>query len=223
MNDERRPRGSDPYLNTLLACPDPPSRDEYAAKKVLLAKKMDRLQAIGTAKMKFIKSLHVNNEKKRTCITCYNDRRLSDTCGEGLVKAQQIFEDVKQQHADMRSTERRMKVINSHCNHLEIQASQGLLGENDMEPLPTPGLFPNIDFEPFIPGYNDLIENAPSPFRVAEGELKDPLMAVGLLQPYRPPAPIQAKMKQRKARAIQQLQERRKQEEEERKLKKLAK
>lgn len=212
MADEGRlDRGHDPRLATLLAVPDPPTRDEYADKKLLLAKKMDRLEGISKARMWAIKNLHQNNEKKAKCITCYGNRRLLEACNEGLREAEQIFDRVKQKHSDIKSVDRRLKIVHKHCTHLEIQTSKVAITENELEPCPTKGLFPNLDFEPFIPSYRDMLNNAPSPFK-EKADTRDPLMSVTLLQPYKPPPQVLRKMRERKARAVRQIEESRHQQ-----------
>ena len=78
---EKRPR--DPYLVTLLGEPEIPTREDYAQKKVTLARKMDRLEFVNTTRLNFIRTLHHNNEMKALAITSFNDKRLKAEFDKG--------------------------------------------------------------------------------------------------------------------------------------------
>lgn len=82
FEEKKRPR--DPYLVTLLGEPEQPERDEYAQKKLTLAKKMDRLEFVNRARINFIKTLHHNNETKALAITSFNDGRLKRESERGI-------------------------------------------------------------------------------------------------------------------------------------------
>lgn len=79
-----------------------------------------------------------------------------------------------------------------------------------MDPLPSPELFPEVTFTDFNPTYSDLLANEPSPFRsvdeqTGEPVTRDPLMCVCLLQPYSPPPLVQETQQKAKARAVEQI------------------
>ncbi|CAD7932046.1 unnamed protein product [Amoebophrya sp. A25] len=199
---EKRP--VDPALATLLTTPESPSREAYAGKKVILARKMDRLEFISKARMQFIKILHENNEKKADAITCRGPEKLGEASSHGLVEADKLFENLRDQSVKKKSIPKRLNVIHDYCVHLEMQQSK-MAKLEDMDPMPRPELFQDIEFSDLNPTYADLLSNEPTPFKAKEGDVRDPLMAVCLLQPYMPPEPVMEAHRKGKAAAKERI------------------
>ncbi|CAD7950845.1 unnamed protein product [Amoebophrya sp. A120] len=204
---ERKKRPLDEHLVTLLQTADPPTREEYAVKKVELARKMDRLEFVSKARMKFIKNLHENNEKKVDAILCRPPGKLAEVSKQGLVQADALFETLKQDALKKKSIPKRLDIVHNYCVHLEVQQSRGMQTPDQMDPLPSPELFQDINFMDMNPTYTDLLNNEPSPFKPADGATRDPLLAVCLLQPYTPPPQIVEAQQRAKARAVEQVAE----------------
>eukprot|EP00391_Amoebophrya_sp_Ameob2_P012227 CAMPEP_0178995334 /NCGR_PEP_ID=MMETSP0795-20121207/7776_1 /TAXON_ID=88552 /ORGANISM="Amoebophrya sp., Strain Ameob2" /LENGTH=231 /DNA_ID=CAMNT_0020687643 /DNA_START=156 /DNA_END=850 /DNA_ORIENTATION=+ len=176
MNEhKKRPR--DEHLATLLTTADPPTKDEYATKKVELARKMDRLEFVSKARMTFIKGLHANNEKKRDAILCRPPGKLQEVSQKGLVEADVMFESLKQEHIKRKSIPKRLNIVHNYCVHLEVQQARGMQKAEQMDPLPSPELFPEVTFTDFNPTYSDLLANEPSPFRSVDEQTGEPVDA----------------------------------------------
>ena len=99
----------------------------YASKKVLLARKMDRLEALSRVKMEFIKNLNRNNEQKRNAILYRTDAHVRRASDDGLEKAVNLFGEMKKDMEKKKSIPKRLKVIQKHCIYVELQANQGML------------------------------------------------------------------------------------------------
>lgn len=205
----RYPVNSPEYLKTLLCTPLPPDTFDYQHKKVVVAKKMDRLEYSNRCRMKFIKALSENNREKEKAISCY-PHKIEETCDKGLRDAEKVFGNMAFHHEQkMKSVPRRLDIIHDFCVKTEIQASRGALTAADMEPKPTERTMGGkVDFKPINPTYKEFLDATELRLKdysdqpVLPDETRDPVMSCTLLQPYLPSEPVKEERRQAKAKAV---------------------